>query len=47
MADKVKQRIRGRFCDIFIEPENPDAGIVIEVKYSASLDGMEKCVKQH
>lgn len=30
------------FCDIFIEPENPDAGIVIEVKYSASLDGMEK-----
>ena len=29
------------FSDILIEPENPDAGIVIEVKYSPTLAGME------
>ena len=29
------------FSDILIEPEDPDAGIVIEVKYSPTLAGME------
>ena len=29
------------FSDILIEPEDPDAGIVIEVKYSPMLAGME------
>lgn len=29
------------FSDILIEPEDPDAGIVIEVKYSPTLSGME------
>lgn len=30
------------FSDILIEPENPDAGIIIEVKYSSSFTGLEK-----
>lgn len=30
------------FSDILIEPENPDAGIIIEVKYSTSFTGLEK-----
>lgn len=30
------------FSDILIEPENPDAGIVIEVKYASSIAGLEK-----
>ena len=29
------------FSDILIEPEDPDAGMVIEVKYSSTLAGME------
>ena len=29
------------FSDILIEPEDPDTGIVIEVKYSPTLAGME------
>lgn len=29
------------FSDILIEPEDPDTGIVIEVKYSPTLEGME------
>ncbi len=29
------------FSDILIEPEDPDAGIVIEIKYSPTLAGME------
>ena len=29
------------FSDIIIEPEDPDAGMVIEVKYSPTLAGME------
>ena len=29
------------FSDILVEPEDPDAGIVIEVKYSPTLAGME------
>ena len=30
------------FSDILIEPEDPDTGIVIEVKYSPTLAGMER-----
>ena len=34
------------FSDILIEPEDPDAGIVIEVKYAASIAGLvEGCRK--
>lgn len=29
------------FCDILVEPEDPDAGIIIELKYSATFVGME------
>ena len=29
------------FCDVLVEPEEPDAGIVIELKYSATFTGME------
>ena len=29
------------FCDVLVEPEDPDAGIVIELKYSATFTGME------
>lgn len=29
------------FCDITVEPENPDAGIIIEVKYAASVGSLE------
>lgn len=34
------------FCDILIEPEDPDAGIVIEVKYAASVAGLEKACEK-
>lgn len=30
------------FCDIIIEPENPDAGIVIEVKYARTVAGLDQ-----
>lgn len=30
------------FCDIMIEPEDPDAGIIIEVKYASTFAGLEK-----
>ena len=30
------------FSDILIEPENPNAGIIIEVKYSSSFTSLEK-----
>lgn len=34
------------FGDILIEPEDPDAGIVIEVKYAASIEGLDaECKK--
>lgn len=33
------------FADILIEPEDPDAGIVIEIKYSPALQGMESACK--
>ncbi len=29
------------FCDILVEPEDPDAGIIIELKYSATFAGLE------
>ena len=29
------------FSDVLVEPEDPDAGIVIELKYSATFTGME------
>lgn len=34
------------FCDILIEPEEPDTGIVIEVKYASSIAGLEKACKE-
>ena len=30
------------YSDILIEPENPDAGIIIEVKHEASISGLDK-----
>lgn len=34
------------FSDILVEPEDPDAGMVIEVKYAPSVAGLEEaCVK--
>lgn len=30
------------YSDILIEPENPDAGIIIEVKHAASIGGLDK-----
>ena len=35
------------FSDILIEPENPDAGIVIEVKYASSIAGLETVSYTH
>ena len=34
------------FSDILIEPEDPDAGIVIEVKYAPSVTGLEKACEE-
>lgn len=34
------------FSDILIEPEDPDAGIVIEVKYAPDMDSLEKACKR-
>lgn len=34
------------FSDILIEPEDPDAEIVIEVKYAASITGLDECCKK-
>ena len=34
------------FSDIIIRPENPDAGIIIEVKYADSFSGLEKACKK-
>lgn len=34
------------FSDILIEPEDPDAGIVIEVKYASSVAGLEKACEK-
>ena len=30
------------YSDLLIEPENPDAGIIIEVKHAASISGLDK-----
>ena len=30
------------YSDILIEPENPDAGIIIEVKHAASISGLDR-----
>ena len=32
--------------DILIEPENPDAGMIIELKYAQTFDGMEKACER-
>ena len=34
------------FSDILIEPENPDAGIVIEVKYASSIAGLDNACEE-
>ena len=34
------------FSDILIEPEDPDTGIVIEVKYASSVAGLEKACEE-
>ncbi len=34
------------FSDILIEPEDPDAGIVIEVKYAASIAGLDEACER-
>lgn len=34
------------FSDILIEPEDPDAGIVIEVKYASSVAGLEQACEE-
>ena len=34
------------FVDILIEPENPDAGIIIELKYAQTYAGMEKACQK-
>lgn len=34
------------FSDILIEPEDPDVGIVIEVKYASSIAGLEKASEE-
>lgn len=33
------------FADILLKPENPDNGIIIELKYSKTFDGLEKACK--
>ena len=34
------------FSDIIIEPEDPDAGIVIEVKYAPDIAGLDKACRE-
>lgn len=34
------------FADIIIEPENPDSGIIIELKYSKEASGLEKACEK-
>lgn len=33
------------FSDMIVEPENPDMGMVIEVKYASSFAGLEEACK--
>lgn len=39
---KSNRESRDGYSDILIEPENPDAGIIIEVKHAASISGLDK-----
>lgn len=34
------------YVDILIEPEDPNAGIIIELKYAQAYDGLEKAMNQ-
>lgn len=34
------------FADIIVEPENPDAGIVFELKYAKEVSGLEKACEK-
>lgn len=34
------------FADIIVEPEDPDEGIVIELKYSKEISGMEQACEK-
>ncbi len=34
------------FADIIIEPENPDAGIIFELKYSKEVSGLDKACER-
>ncbi|MDO4306322.1 MAG: AAA family ATPase [Eubacteriales bacterium] len=34
------------FSDILVEPDDPDAGIVIEVKYASSIAGLDKACEE-
>lgn len=34
------------FCDILIEPEEPDTGIIIEVKYAPTMSGLESACQK-
>lgn len=34
------------FSDILIEPEDPDVGIVIEIKYASNISGLEKACEK-
>ena len=34
------------FSDILIEPDDPDAGIIIEVKYSPTFTGLDEACKR-
>lgn len=39
---KLNRESGDGYSDILIEPENPDAGIIIEVKHAASISGLDK-----
>ena len=34
------------YVDILIEPEDPNAGIIIELKYAQTYDGLEKACEK-
>ena len=34
------------FADIIVEPEDPDAGIILELKYSKEAAGLEKACQK-
>lgn len=43
---RTNQESGDGFSDILVEPENPDAGIIIEVKYSPTFQGLEKACQK-